>query len=237
MLIAAAAGLAWIGARDTSLFAVRTVSVGGAPPGIAKDVRQVLASTRGISLLKVDLAAAERSVEALPTIASARFDRSFPHILRVVVVPERPVGVVRQGADSFLVAESGRLMGAIGRGDRPSLPRIWVDRSVTLNVGERAAGDLDTAVTAIAPLVGSRFPGRVGSVTATSDTLVLKLRSGLEVRLGDKQDVALKLAIAARLIPLLYEGTLYLDLSVPERPVSGTLDSQVEVEPAPSTVP
>ena len=35
----------------------------------------------------------------------------FPHTLRVVVVPERGVAIVRQGADSYLVAESGRVMG------------------------------------------------------------------------------------------------------------------------------
>ncbi len=82
----------------------------------------------------------------------------------------------------------------------------------------------------MAPLVGSRFPGRVTSVTATADALTLRLRSGLELRLGDPLDVALKLAVAARVIPLLDDGTAYLDVAVPERPVAGTLNSQVEVD-------
>ena len=89
----------------------------------------------------------------------------------------------------------------------------------------------------MAPLAGSRFPGRVTSVTATADALTLRLRSGLELRLGDPLDVALKLAVAARVIPLLDPGTAYLDVAVPERPVAGTLNSQVEVEASPSTTP
>jgi len=43
--------------------------------------------------------------------------------------------------------------------------------------------------------------------------------------------------VAARVIPLLDDGTAYLDVAVPERPVSGSLNSQVEVDSAPSTTP
>ena len=237
LLIVAGAAVAWFGARETGVFAVRTVDVAGAPPAVAQQVRRALAPTRGTSLLKVDLDASRRLVEALPTVASARFDRAYPHTLRVVVVPERPVAVVRQGADSYLVAESGRVIATAERRNRPALARIWVDRTVKLRVGDPTEGDLRTAVAAVAPLAGSRFPGRVSSVTATPEALTLRLRSGLEIRLGDAVDVPLKLAVAARVIPLLDAGTPYLDVAVPERPVAGTLNSQVEVYGAPSTTP
>lgn len=236
-LIVVGALVAWLGARDTGVFAVRTLDVAGAPPAVAQQVRRALAPTRGRSLLKVDLDASLRTVEALPTVASASFDRAYPHTLRVVVVPEKPVAVVRQGADSYIVAESGRVIATAERRDRPALARIWVNRTVTLQVGAPTEGDLRTAVAAVAPLAGSRFPGRVGSVTATADMLTLRLRSGLEIRLGDGVDVPLKLAVAARVIPLLDPDTRYLDVSVPERPVAGSLNSQVEVYGSPSTTP
>jgi cell division septal protein FtsQ len=219
------------------VFAVRTVDVGGASPAVAADVRRALASTRGTSLLKVDIGESLHLVEAIPTVESARFDRAFPHTLRVVVVPERGVAIVRQGADSYLVARSGRVMGVADRHDRPKLARIWVDRSVKLSVGDATTGDLRTAVAAVAPLAGSHFPGRVSSVTATPEALTLRLRSGLEIRLGDALDVPLKLAVAARVIPLLDTETAYLDVAVPERPVAGSLNSQVEVDASPSTTP
>ena len=51
------------------------------------------------------------------------------------------------------------------------------------------------------------------------------LRSGLEVRLGDVDDLRLKLAIARRILAMLGPTATtagYLDVSVPERPVVGT---------------
>ena len=237
LLIVAGAAVSLLAARETGVFAVRTIDVAGASPGVATQVRRALTATRGTSLLEVDLDASLQAVEALPTIASARFDKAYPHTLRVVVVPEKAVAVIRQGSDSYLVSAGGRVIAGADRRDRPALARIWVKRSVELRPGVTTDGDLRTAVTAVAPLAGSRFPGRVSSVTATPDTLTLRLRSGLEVRLGDPLDIALKLAVAARVIPLVAAGTTYLDVAVPERPVAGTLDSQVEPETPPSTTP
>lgn len=213
--------IAWFGARETGVFGVQTVDVRGASPGIAQQVRRALADERGRSLLKVDLGAARRTVEALPTVRSVRFDRAYPHTLVVDVVPETPVGVVRQGAQAFLVSERGRVIRRVDRLSRPTLPRIWVGKDAELAPGAFASGDLLAAVGAVAPLVTAAFPGRVGSVVRRDGELVLRLRSGVEVRLGESSDVPAKLAVAAEVLPLLVEGETYVDVSVPERPVAG----------------
>ena len=205
-LVVVGAFLAWFGARETGVFAVRTIDVAGAPPGVAAQVRRALATTRGTSLMKVDLGASEGAVTALPTVAGVSFDRAYPHTLRVVVVPERAVAVARQGADAYLLAASGRVMARAERRDRPRLARIWVKRGVGLAPGSRVEGDLAVAVRAVSPLARSPIPGRVSSVTATPGALTLRLRSGLEILLGDPRDVALKLAVAGRVIPLLTPG-------------------------------
>lgn len=230
--------LAYLLARESSMFAVRTVRVEGATPGIAREVERTLAATRGQSLLAVDLAAVARSVEEIPTVAAVGFDRAFPHTLRVTIVPEHSVAVVRQGADAYLVSARGRVMGLVARRGHRHLARIWVPKGVTLSAGALLDGDLATAVRAVSPLAGARFPSRVTSVEATAEELTLHLRSGLEVRLGDATRVDLKLAVARVTIPLLQPSSLYLDVSVPERPVGGTtLYSQVEGETGVSTTP
>lgn len=234
----AGALLAWLVARETALFGVRAVRVDGATPLVAAQVRRALTAEVGESLLKVDVAAAERTVELLPTVETASVDRAFPNELVVAVVPERAVALVRQGTTSAIVSARGRVMAKAERRARPELPRIWVGREVDLTPGQTASGDLAVAVRAIAPLADGHFPGRVGVVRARPGALVLRLRSGLEIRLGEPADADLKLAVAARVIPLLEDGTRYLDVSVPERPVSSqTLDSQVEVETSISTAP
>jgi hypothetical protein len=78
-------------------------------------------------------------------------------------------------------------------------------------------------VTAVSPLRRAGFRARVASVRAKSDELTLILRSGLEVRLGDATGVRLKLAVVAKVLPLVAADTRYLDVSVPERPVAGSI--------------
>ena len=217
-------------ARETPLFAVRTIEVAGAGPGTERQVRRVLDGRTGESLVALDLDAAQVDVQALPTVAAVSFDWAYPHTLRVTVVPERPVAVLRQGAEAYVVSERGRVIARAERGAKPDLARIWVARGDPLVPGAIVEGDLRTAVSAVAPLAGTRFPSRVVSV-ATTDGLTLRLRSGLELRLGDPSDVPLKLAVARRVLQLLPAASAYVDVSVPDRPVSGsTLESQVEVE-------
>jgi cell division protein FtsQ len=237
VLLLAATG-AYAFARGTSAFAVRELVVDGPPRHVEKQVTRVLASTRGTSLLALDLPGLQASLESLPTVVSVRFDRAFPHTLGVIVVPERPVAVLRQGKTSWLVAASGRAIKPLDRGQRPRLPRIWLRPEVEIVVGERVSGSLRGAVRTIAPLVRSPLPARVVTVRYSDAELTLVLRSGSEVRLGDHSDRALKLELARRILPRLAADDRFLDVSVPERPVAGkSLNSQVEVESVASSTP
>jgi len=219
-------------ARETSVFGVDSIEVTGASPGVARQVERTLGDRKGDSLVGLDLDAARADVLALSTVAGVSFDRGFPHTLRVTVDPERPVAVARQGADSYVLSERGRVIARVDRHAKPGLARMWVAKDVTLEKGAIVDGDLRVAVEAVTPLAGTHFPGRVVSLTTANDQLTLRLRTGLELRLGDIRDVNLKLAVAARVIPQLPDGAGYLDVSVPDRPVAGaaSLDSQVEVE-------
>jgi cell division protein FtsQ len=217
--VAAAFAGFWL-ARESPIFAVTRIDVGGAPPGISRQVERALADRIGGSLLKLDVDRADAALERLATVHAATLDRAFPHTLRVVVVPERPVAVVRQGADSWLVSARGRVMGSLARGARWKLPRIWVKRDVRIATGSLVTGQLRVAVAAVAPLAAARLPARIATVSTSESALTLKLRSGLELRLGEPAEVSLKLAVAARVLPLLDVDTTYLDVSVPARPVA-----------------
>jgi cell division septal protein FtsQ len=169
-----------------------------------------------------------RRLEALPTVVSAAYDRDFPHSLVVTVVPERPVGVVRQGADAWLVSARGRVMARLEPGLEPRLPRLWVDRSVSIALGDLLDGDPALLSGPLDVLARSPLAGRVLTARLDEGRLVLVLRSGLELQLGKPAAVALKLAVASRV--LAQTGSSggrgsYLDLSVPDRPV-GHLNSQ-----------
>lgn len=213
---------AYVAARDSPLFAVRAVVVRGAPPAVRTQVESALAPLVGGSLLRVDGGAIDRRLAGVSWVASSTFDRAFPHTLVVTVRPERPVAVLRRGADSWLVSARGRVLQTLPRRSRLDLPRIWIARTATVTVGA-TLGDADggRAARALAPLPLVRFPFAVASVDATDQQLTFVLRSGVQLRLGDPGDLRLKLAIARRILralPIAPGG--YVDVSVPQRPVA-----------------
>ena len=222
---------AYVGARETSLFAVREIDIRGADPEIAAEARAALRAELGRSLLRLDPAALERRLATVPTIRSAGLDRAFPHTLVVVVNPERPVAVVRRGAAGWLVSARGRVLRSVERGTFITLPRIWLGNGDEIAVGGTLPFEQGgRAAAALGPLTGTAFARLVLLVQARADELTLVLRSGVELRLGDPGDLRLKLAIGQRILVMYGADAArgaYIDVSVPERPVAD-FNPQVE---------
>jgi len=222
-VLAAAAG-AYVLARQTSLFAVQSIDVRGGTPALRAQVRQALDDLRGRSLLRVDGDAVATAVVPIPSLRTFTYDRAFPHTLRVTVTAERPVLVLRQvpGSAAYLVAGSGRVLRSLRHPRLSPLPRLWVTKSVRIDVGAELPAALAGAATALADLRGAALPGGVRVVSAGRSALTLVLGSGVEVRLGDAGDLRLKLAVARRILRLAGASAgsgSYLDVSVPGRPV------------------
>jgi len=219
---------AYLGARNTSVFAVQTLDVRGGNDEIRQQVRDALAGERGTSLLRVNTSVVASDVDPIPGVRSFTIDRAFPHTLRVTVKREVPVLVVRQvpGRAAFLVGASGRVIRTLPHSRLSHLPRLWVTKAVGVQVGSPLPPQLAAAATALAPLQGAALPGGVSTVRLGKDELTLTLGGGLQVRLGDTGDLRLKLAIARRILGLTAAatgGTGYLDVSVPVRPVLSTV--------------
>jgi cell division protein FtsQ len=223
-LVALAAG-AYLGARETSLFAVGRIEVAGGTPAVRGQVQRQLAPLLGTSLVGLDGAALDRRVESLPTVVSAAYDRSFPHTLRVTVVPETSVAMLHRGTQTWLVSARGRVVAHVPRGTYPLLPRIWVPTGASVAVGAFLA-DTEGGAAARALALVRRFPARIATAALSHGELTFRLHSGVEVRFGAPTDLRLKLAIARRALLLVPAGTTYVDVSVPDRPVTGT-DSQL----------
>jgi cell division protein FtsQ len=229
ILVAAAAMVsvatgAYFVARQTAIFALDRIEVDGASPRVAREVRAALQPYVGRSLVRFDAADAARRLSAVSDVADTQFDRAFPHTLKVRVRLERPVAVIRQGANAWLVASSARVLGTIAR-PYPRLPRIWIPRQTEITVNSTLGGLGAKGVAALAPLRPLHVRADVRQVLVGDGQLTLVLASGTELRLGDSGDLRLKLSIAKQLLPLT-AGARYVDISVPERPVAG-YNSQV----------
>jgi hypothetical protein len=223
-----AAALAYLGARETSVFALRSVVVTGAPPQVAAHVRAALRPLEGRSLLAVNQGAVEHRLASLSDVAAVSINRDFPHTLRLVVTPAHSIAVLRQGPSAWIVSSDGRVIREAGRGAAPRLPRVWVPRAASVDVGSALADtNAARAVQALAIARNLHFGLRLSGVRSSDTELTFVLAAGPELRLGDLTDLPLKVAVARRILPLVETTTGYLDVSVPARPIAGE-DPQVQ---------
>jgi cell division protein FtsQ len=225
LALVAALALAYGAARETPLFSVRAVELRGATPGVAADLRGVLAEVEGVSLVALDRGALERRLRAVPSVREASVDRAFPHTLSVAVRPERPLAVIRDGARAWLVAETGRVVRTVEPPALAQLPRIRVDLARAPAVGSTlASGSVHDALRVLRAADAGLAPGILYASVAEGE-VELVLRDRLAVRLGPPLDLTAKLAAARAVLASLSadERALmgYLDVSVPERVVAG----------------
>ncbi len=218
----AGAALTYLGARETSVFAVRTVEVSGAPPRVAAHVRTALEPLVGTSLLSLASADVASRLARLPDVGSATYDRDFPHTIHVHVNAAHSVAVVRRGASAWIVSSTGRVVRTTDVLSAPMLPRVWLPRVADVDVGTTLADeDGMRAIRAVTRARSAGFATRIATVRVSDTELTFVLGSGLALRFGGPEAFAEKLAVARRILPLAGE-TGYVDVSVPERPVAGT---------------
>jgi cell division protein FtsQ len=215
----------YLAARETAIFAVREIRVTGVSDDVAAAARAALRPVLGSSLVAIEPGEAERLLGAVPTIRDATIDRDFPHTLRVDVTPERAAAVVRSGDDAWLVSDRGRILRRVEEGTLPGLPRVWLGAGVVgIAPGKVLPEDIGGAAVRAVSRIPSAFPVRVEAARGDAGSLALLLPGELELRLGDAADLRLKLQAAAAVLDSMThmdrEALLYLDVSLPGRPVT-----------------
>jgi cell division protein FtsQ len=231
-LLLVALGLAYAAARYTSLFALRELEVTGGSAAVNQTVREAGQPFLGESLVALDRDEVRRRLAALPMVRAVRVDRAFPDALRVTVVPERALAVVRRGQEAWLVSERGRVIRTADSA-AGARPLVWTASEPDLEPGATVQGENVLLALQALRLVPSGFPERVQTARASDGEIVLVLAGGMELRLGRADQLGLKLAVAARVLGGMSEPDraelAYLDVAVPEKAVGGsTLNSQPE---------
>lgn len=220
-IVALAVG-GYIAARETSLFAVDQIEVTGARPSVVARVEAALGPIQGTSLVSLDAAAIDRRLEVLPDVRLVSYDRAFPHTAKIVVSAERPVAVLRKGAQAWLVTDRGRVLDQLDDASGWSLPRIWIADAAVPGNGEVLDGEEGLAPALLLGRVLSAdrsFFQRVKEARAVEGQLMLVLGTGTEVRLGAADDLSLQVAVASRVLDQVGADPGYVDVSVPERAV------------------
>ena len=100
----------------TPVLGLKSIAVDGATGAVATQVVQALAVPDGTPLIRVDLAAVTRQVEAVPAVASATVDRAWPNGLIVHVKVRVPVARTSANGATWLMDASGLLYARTGPG-------------------------------------------------------------------------------------------------------------------------
>lgn len=201
------------------MFAIERVEVRGVAPGIAARVQLALEPLVGSSLVAFDAADGDRRLAQVPVVAEASYDRDFPHALVVTVIAERPIALLRRGPAAWVVSDSGRVLRKVSARPLPALPRIWLPANADPLLGAVVADESALVIRALSVVREGRPGMPIRSARLAEGEVSLTLRSGTVILLGIPSQLALKVAIAARVLEL-SPAARTIDVSVPERAVA-----------------
>jgi cell division protein FtsQ len=192
---------------NSSVFALRYVTVEGTSRLTPAEVLNAAAVRDGISLVRLDPGVVARRVERLRPVAEAVVSRHWPHGLVIRVVERKPAGVVLTAGGAELLDDTGVAFASVATSPR-NLVKVEVSAPVP-GAGDAAAR---TAMRVLAELPGG-VRARVSTVTARSADLVsVRLADGTTVIWGSAADAIRKSAV---LRTLMHRRAHVYDVSTP----------------------
>jgi cell division protein FtsQ len=232
LAVLALLGGVWLWVRQSSLVAVKRVTVAGASGPDAAEIRSALISAaRDMTTLDVHVSHLRTAVSPYPVVKRVQVSTQFPHGMRIRVIEQVPVALVQVDGRRTPVAGDGTLLR-----DVPTDAQL---PSIGLTVapgGTQLTGVASTEVRLLA-LAPDHLLTKVQ--LASSDTahgLVVQMRNGPRVYFGAADRLAAKwAAVAAVLASPSSAGADYIDVTDPARPAAGSgSDGGASTTPAPS---
>lgn len=213
-------GGGWLWFRDSSLVAVKRVTVTGASGPDATKIRDALISAaKGMTTLDVSMSQLNTAVAPYPDVKRVEVSTQFPHGIRIRVIEQIPVAVVQVAGHTIAVAGDGTLLHDVsGATALPTIPLGVVPGGTHLTGWARSA----VAVLAAAPY---QLLPHIGQLTTSArHGLTAVLRSGPSIYFGDAQELNAKwTAATAVLADPTSAGAVYIDVSDPRRPAAGAV--------------
>jgi cell division protein FtsQ len=212
-------GGAWLWVRQSSLVAVKRVSVAGASGPDATQIRSALiAAARDMTTLDVQMSHLRTAVSPYPVVKGLRVSTQFPHGMRIRVVEQVPVAMVQVDGRRTPVAGDGTLLRDVTTDAR--LPSIGL--SVAPG-GTRLTGIARSEVEMLAA-APYRLLARVQLASSDSTHgLVAQLRAGPRLYFGGASELGAKWdAVTEVLAAPSSAGAEYIDVTDPIRPAAGT---------------
>jgi cell division septal protein FtsQ len=214
-------GLAVLG---SSMFAVDRVTVTGAVYTDRAELAAVVDDLEGTPVLRVDTAALEERLEAIPWVERARVTTRFPDAASIEIRERTPVAsMLGEDLRSRVLDTDGRVLAVI---DGQPVALVWISGPGTLdlNPGDFAPIGYSSAASLVTKLTPN-IRARVDSMLVTADgsdlVLVLTSPSGpIEVRfgsaIGDNAQIEKLVRLERKLADIGEEPVSVIDVSTAE---------------------
>jgi len=199
----------------SSLFAIDEVRVDGAVRADPARLQAVVDELEGRPVLRADVDAAERELEAIPWVDSARVTTQFPN-RATVELRERSAVAAYVGSDGrFRVIDiEGRVLEVV---DELPADQLLIESpdAIDLEPGQFSAQGFIAAANLVQALTPEARAVATGvTVTGNGGDLRLTLTDGREVRFGPGRDLVVKLVrLQTKLLEPDGPGFQYLDVS------------------------
>jgi cell division protein FtsQ len=204
--------------RNLAWFAIEEVTITGA----TASERQIKAAVERVAVdmttLHLKDGALREAVSQFPTVASVGASTSFPHTLHVTITERLPVAFIKVGPRRTAVSADGYLLPGASFNPK-DLSRIEGPDAQGPRLNSDAAAQAAILGATPAPLrdrlADSQWDDEQGGV-------VVELDGGPDLRFGDGSRALEKWTAAVAVLSSSEHGSpSYLDVSVPDRPVSG----------------
>ncbi|MEI8080583.1 MAG: FtsQ-type POTRA domain-containing protein [Actinomycetes bacterium] len=204
----------------STVFALETLVIEGVKDVSPAQVGSAAGLQTGIPLARVDTAAVEDQVEALPSVSKVQVTRRWPHTIVITILERDRVAAVASG-DQFLIVDSAGATFNQSKKRPAGLPLLEVAED---NPARAAAVEVLTAMPDDVLIM-------IDKVAADSpDKVVLTLRNGVTVMWGPPADTVYKAEVLRALLAKTKDK--WIDLRTPNTPTS----AQVSPKPAPPPV-
>jgi cell division protein FtsQ len=231
VIIACAVG-GWVWLRDSSLVAVRDVTVTGITSSDGDRVRAALdEAAREMTTLNLHPGVLKDAVAQFPSVGDVQATADFPHGLTVKVIERRPVAALARNGERRVPVTA---QGVILRGVTPErdLPSVYVDHSPA---GPTVTDRNTLKTLTVAGAAPDPLRARANEFVYDDRGVVVELDDGPELIFGTANEADQKWVAAARVLAeSTAQGATYLDLRIPGRVAAGGLSPVATPTPNPN---
>ena len=210
----------WMWFRNSSLVAIRTVTIAGVSgPHVAQIKSSLRRAAEGMTTLDFNLGTLTEAVKRFPEVRFLSASTSFPHSLAVQVDEQLPIAKVIVDGRAIAVASDGLLL----RGHSlPRRPLPLIPLSVT-PVGDRLSEPGAPQVVKVLSAAPWQLLAHIRrAVYSAQHGVVVSVRGGPSIYFGDVHSLRAKwLAAAAVLSSSGSAGASYIDVTDPQQPAAG----------------